>query len=613
MKKSAYRALLIFWVFLYCNVLAQEQLIPLGYNVLLFDVKEQSHTRSALSLPFLDDFSYEGVLPNPEWWINSGAFVNTTFAVDPISIGVATLDGLNGNGIPYDTLSFNFGSIGAADTLSSMAILLAALSPADSVYFSFFFQPGGLGDEPNPESFNVSNYGVAFGDSLVLEFKDIVGSWHHIWSHDGAPMQAFEQVLVPVIDTAFFHDDFQFRFRNYASLIGNYDSWHLDYIKMNSGRNINDTLITDVAIQSYPSSILKNYEAMPWRQFQDFQTTEKASEHFLTIKNNFNVIKNTSYYFESFEAVTSTPIFTSPVQGQNIDANDTATLAFPDFEIPAFNNDSVVITTRYIIGATGDNNTRNDTVDRDQVFSNYLAYDDGSAEATYRLLGSPASLALEFHVNQPDTLRGIAIHYATTDEDISQNLFSLVVWSALNDEDTLYRDDFLKPLYSNTINGFVLYRFGRPVVVTDTFFIGWQQTSLASDVKIDVGYDLNDNASDHLFYNINDGWFPSSFTGAVMMRAVLGEAIPFGVGVQDPVGEKNALVIYPNPVYDKLNIQYAGDEKYEFKILDYSGRTVLSPLQTTTIPVVTLPSGLYFLKATNQESGLSSIHKFIKQ
>jgi hypothetical protein len=83
--------------------------------------------------------------------------------------------------------------------------------------------------------------------------------------------------------------------------------------------------------------------------------------------------------------------------------------------------------------------------------------------------------------------------------------------------------------------------------------------------------------------------------------------------VQDPVGEKNALVIYPNPVYDKLNIQYAGDEKYEFKILDYSGRTVLSSLQTTTIPVVTLPSGLYFLKATNQESGLSSIHKFIKQ
>ncbi|MBA2406683.1 MAG: hypothetical protein H0V65_01635, partial [Chitinophagales bacterium] len=207
-KKFAYTTLIIFSVFIYHTILAQEQLIPLRFNSLLFDTKAQTHTRSAISLPFLDDFSYEGLLPNPEWWINSGAFVNTTFPINPVSIGVATLDGLNGNGVPYDTLSFNFGSIGAADTLSSMPILMATLSSADSLYFSFFYQPGGIGDEPNSEAFNVSNYGVAFGDSLVLEYKDNLGLWHHIWAQDGAPMQSFQQVLVPIIDSAYFHDDF---------------------------------------------------------------------------------------------------------------------------------------------------------------------------------------------------------------------------------------------------------------------------------------------------------------------------------------------------------------------------------------------------------------------
>lgn len=124
------------------NVFAQESVIPLRYNSLLFGKGHQSNIRSSVSLPFVDDFSYNSYTPDSLLWQNSGAFVNTTFPVDPVSIGVVSFDGLNGNGIPYDSLSFSFTSIDSADMLTSMPILLDSLGPADSVYLSFFYQAG---------------------------------------------------------------------------------------------------------------------------------------------------------------------------------------------------------------------------------------------------------------------------------------------------------------------------------------------------------------------------------------------------------------------------------------------------------------------------------------
>ncbi|MBP9884577.1 MAG: hypothetical protein KBF32_14300, partial [Chitinophagales bacterium] len=186
MKKASGIVLICFSIGLSCTVAkAQESLLPLHYNAAQFSLKQQSTVRSAVTLPFVDDFSYSGPEPDVLLWENNGAFINLTFPKDPVSYGVATLDGLDGNGIPYDTSSYSFSTIGPADTLTSMPVLMAGLSAADSVYFSFYYQPGGLGDVPNNQTFNLFNYGVNFGDSLVLEFKDNTGSWHSAWQQDG--------------------------------------------------------------------------------------------------------------------------------------------------------------------------------------------------------------------------------------------------------------------------------------------------------------------------------------------------------------------------------------------------------------------------------------------
>lgn len=597
------------------NSFAQVQLLPLRYNTVLFNHQPNSTIRTAHALPFVDDFSYAGPEPDAGRWINNGAFINNTFPQNPVSIGVATLDGINGNGIPYDTISFNYNSIDTADTITSVPILLEGLVAGDSLYFSFFYQAGGNGDEPNTESFNLFNYGVPYGDSLVLEFKDETGSWHHIWSHDGDSSKPFKQVMIPIKDTIYFHDDFQFRFWNYATVAGNFDQWHIDYVQLNKNRNAADTLINDVAIQYYPTSLLKNYQSMPWKQFAGYQKKEKAPQHLLTAVNNWPDAggKNVARQFiSSFKNPPST-IFTSGVSSININPLFSVVFQLDSFPIPIITADTITIATKYIIVPPNEIDPHyNDTVNRDQVFSNYMAYDDGSAEAIYRLQGTPASLALAFHVNETDTLRGIEIHFANTDVDISQNLFSLLVWSALNDADTLYRDDFLKPKYATELNGFTFYRFSRPVVVTDTFYIGFQQTSIASDLKTDLGFDVNNVGNQHLYYNLFGAWNQSPFPGAVMMRPVMGHDIPFGVGIHELPAQDAGITCYPNPVSDVLNVSSATAHELKLEVLDYTGKLLSTEKGVQAISVLHLPSGFYFLRATDVVTGKVSIHKFIK-
>jgi len=592
---------------------AQEQILPLSFNPVITQSKsvQPSSLRTALGLPFVDDFSYQTIYPDPNNWVDRQAFVNSTFPINPPSFGVATLDGLKENGQPYDSLSHTFSSVGGADTLTSQPILLGSNSPADSVYFSFFYQPGGLGDQPNSAAFNLANFSVGYGDSLVLEFKDNTDSFQHIWAHDGTNATGpFQQVIIGLKNPIFFHDDFQFRFRNYATLIGQYDCWNIDYVKLNSNRSYNDTTITDVAIQYLPTSILKNYQSMPWNQFQDYQATEKADQQSISVKNNFNVVKNTSSSMSAFESVTGNSIFVGTPASQNLAAKSSTVIPFPSFPIQNFAGDSVVIATPFVVKATGDNNINNDSIVRYQVFSNYMAYDDGTPEAVYRLLGSPASLAMKYHLNTPDTLQAIEILFAHTDVNLTPNLFNLIVWKSIDPDSIMLEDNFLLPQFEDILNGFAFYRLSQPLPVTDSFYIGWQQVSLQSDLKMDVGFDFNDTTNEHLWFNVAGYWEQSQKQGTVMMRPVLGKTIPFGVGIS-PVNANNDFKIFPNPASDLIYVSGESND-LQLEVIDYSGRKILSANHQSSIDIRQLAEGMYLLRITDLRSGKTSIQKFVK-
>jgi hypothetical protein len=170
--------------------------------------KLQGQTRggtASLTLPFFDDFSRYSLPTNDpaipsSWqrWSDTCAFINSGFPIAPPTIGVATLDGLRADGYPYNFADeFSYGS---ADTLTSLPIDLSTLTSGDQVFLSFFYQGGGLGNNPD------------VGDSLIVEFYSPFGAgeWARVWtSPEVFPTDNFEQVFIAVNAPQYLLDGFQ--------------------------------------------------------------------------------------------------------------------------------------------------------------------------------------------------------------------------------------------------------------------------------------------------------------------------------------------------------------------------------------------------------------------
>ncbi len=94
-------------VLLLCSfgVVAQSEYVDV---VRFHDVqlKSQSTAESTLKiLPFFDDFAYPYSKPLPSLWQDDDAFVNTAFAKNAKTIGVATLDAMDSNGKLHESVS----------------------------------------------------------------------------------------------------------------------------------------------------------------------------------------------------------------------------------------------------------------------------------------------------------------------------------------------------------------------------------------------------------------------------------------------------------------------------------------------------------------------------
>ena len=114
-------------------------------------------------LPFFDDFSHSRLYPDSTKWTDCGALVNDGFPLCPPNRNAATLDALDANGCVYN---YAISNAFIAEYLTSARIRLDSimepephtLTPADSIYFSFYYQPQGNGMPPETH------------DSLVLQF-----------------------------------------------------------------------------------------------------------------------------------------------------------------------------------------------------------------------------------------------------------------------------------------------------------------------------------------------------------------------------------------------------------------------------------------------------------
>ncbi|OFX60305.1 MAG: hypothetical protein A2046_05725 [Bacteroidetes bacterium GWA2_30_7] len=570
-----------------------------------------------LSLPFFDDFVKTQIYPDNDLWIDNYAYINSTFGFNPPSIGIATLDAVDETGAVYsqaNTTSF------LGDYLTSKPLKLNIGAPDDTtIYLSFLYQSGGLGDIPE------------YKDSLVLEFYSPVDTlWHSVWRSPGDTVKNFRQVLIHISDSIYLQNGFQFRFKNYASITtvpntfirtANVDGWNLDWIYLNKSRSFADTSLNDISIIKLLKPFLSNYETVPWKHFID-NTSLINNSRFTSFFKNYNTetinvtvkqvvtnnISNTQTYFFQGGAVNALPdsiykIYEAFHDGIN--------------PFPADNNDSAEFLLRaYLITDTVSLKAPfrwNDTVSYYQKFYNYYAYDDGSAEMGFGIDGPQASnakVALRFTTLKTDSLRAVQMYFNHTYQDVNDVDFYLTIWNDNNGKpgNIIYQKTDCKVSQSYNKNGFYIYNFDSPMLISGTFYIGWVQPGT---ISLNIGYDIDRDASTYTFWNSYGNWENLSEKGAVMMRPVFGKSFPLGIDELKRT-VNNKLNIYPNPASDILNINISelNNNEGNIEIFDLSGRMIqtVSEIQDK-INISKLENGIYLIRIKNNTEIYSA--KFI--
>ncbi len=628
---------------------AQEVLLPLQYNISKKDhhlnhehvhTSQQKNDKSNhLVIPIKEDFSYPGPYPDARLWSDSFAFVNKGFAINPKSAGTATLDAIDQRGEIYgaaDSLSFLF----PADLLTSQPIRLdsvfendpIALSPSDSVMLSFHYQPQGNGSPPRER------------DSLVLQFLHtpahwkpdpsnpdeniwVEDQWESVWKTTGKSLDDFlmqnDSTFFPFVgvmieDEVYFRDDFRFRFRNYASFpqpnlknpqdfSGISTTWNIDYIMLDRGRNMADSFYYDIAFAEKPQSLLEKYQAMPWNHYIQNPQDYLKARFDVKIAN----LDNTTYnYFYRY--------FIEDEQGSNVRNYSGGSWNISPFAESGFQNyqphaNPIVVpnplpenpanarqfTIYHVIreGLQGDLWPWNDTIYRTQTFDNYFAYDDGTPENGYGLVGNSAKGAVRFFLSTEDTMDAVQIYFNPTFNEVNNKPFVIKVWKNLDPEIVLYESEVHFPDFLEGINQFVTYEFEEPLSVSDTVYVGWQQTTSGF---LHIGFDASNNNSDQIFYNTTGEWTPSIFKGSLMLRPVFGEQVISNIPHQSVSEPTEQLFVYPNPVKGQHLFIKNSDEGImpdtEIIISDIAGKVIYRLSYSNEIDVSALANGIYFIQ-----------------
>ncbi|MFT4758957.1 MAG: hypothetical protein ACI9XO_001027 [Paraglaciecola sp.] len=573
------------------------------------------------NLIFVDDFSYDGPYPNPEMWLDDQVYINNSLGFEPISVGVATFDGLDRSGTPYD---IDFAGIG--DRLTSQPINMSYYDDDSEVYFKFYVQRKGYGLAPS------------FLDSMLVEFKDDNGNWKK--ATDGYPgylgtissdsIEAFQYKVIKIEDDDFFHDRFQFRFSSIVSPAGVGDLWHLDFVTLQAN-NFEESFFRDIAFTKKPTNFLKTYWQMPWNQFEGFEALELQDSVVGELFNHWSDVENADNNSITFlETETNTPVGISP----KFDLEDNLA---PDSrknvkeEISDFNalvsdlqvinaefEEKRVVEVKYnFIITTNNLIPGNDEVKTSIVFDNCLAYDDGTAEtqAFFPDAQGGEQFAQKYHLNVADTITGVKFLFPHLTENITTQQFKWEVYDEMPapDVDPVYESAVLNPFYvdavRDTLQGFTTYRAededGEPMGIelpAGDFWITFIQLSAATR-GIPLGFDLHDSVAvkTNLFAGSDDNFFNFfSFRGILMINPILG-GTPFNSPTSEVQKLTNVMTIYPNPASDKVfvNLLEGNYDDFEVQIFNNLGQLVKVIQLDSEINVDNLGTGLYFLKVNN--------------
>jgi|FLOH01.1.fsa_nt_gi hypothetical protein len=645
-------------------------------------------------LPFFDDFSTSNIFPDQSLWDGRSVFVNKDFPYMPVNIGAATFDAIDSSGNVYSN-----GTIAPfqADKLTSQNIRLDSifipvgrkLTPADSVYLSFFYQPQGVGDDPqlrdslilefsrhtgnmvfshmdsitvnsniylqnpgdtirfldtlwapasmgcNPLVFTIAYVNIPWGDSVTVGCDSVFIpeiDWDLMWFSEGSTLEEFNaiynknmvQVMIPVVDTAYFSDKFRFRFRNYASLANenypaswrsNGDQWNIDYVYLNYNRSAGDTTYRALTFSQRAPSFLRNYEVMPYRQYR-FSPTQNTRESFqMYIANLDNIEHNTKYSYH-VKQVNGTfgydyfggscnllPFYEDGFQkcvgcGAAHACPDVNSLFALDYD-----RDTTSYIIKHYISDSSDQNSIVDSAIYKQGFYNYYAYDDGTPEVGWGVDGATgAQIAYQFALSMSDTLWGVQMYFNRTLNAANEFRFDLLVWSDNNGRpgEEVYRLENQKVEWENGLYRFYPYMLSEPKVMAGVFYIGWEKYQ---PDNMNIGMDANNDKRDKIFYKTDSVWFNASVPGALMIRPIVGSNMV--LSTEEVINDKeiNRIKVYPNPAstyFTFSNEEIKNDPSAELDIINMFGENVVNKKGLIgNINISSLSAGIYIVRVNS--------------
>lgn len=584
----------------------------------------------ALALPFWDDFSLirERGFPNDTLWENSRSiWVNDGMGIDPPTVQVATFDGLDSLGSPYNITDIL--AKGFADKLTSRRIRLDAVPAGgrDSVHLSFFYQIKGRGEAPDPD------------DNLSLWFLDVNGAWIKVWEQSQSSSldpARFYFVSVGMTDDTFFHAGFRFRFQNFARLSGPYDTWNIDYVYLNKGRKAADRSMPDRAISTRMTSPLGRYTCIPITHYRDtFETISVSPKVKLygLLSNNFQPFRYTTRALVT-QRVTGATLRNDILIDDDavpLDPETGAVQVIPPFAqleltlangFPAGSIDAQADSAhvRLELGInTGDDSPltylpiyrpidflRNDSTSHEFTLHDFYAYDDGGAEFGAGLNQPGTELAYAFDLLRPafDTLVAVDIHFPQFGDQSNQNL-TLKIWADAGGQPGSVIHQQNITVTRTTSGRFTTYPLSLTIPVSGRYHVGWKQNSSAI---IPAGLDKNFDSGDRIHFNINGTWEQNTtLAGSLMIRPVFGKGdgtVILGAGDREPTW------LFPNPSEGRFRMPH-GTQVLD--IIDAQGRSVAFDLLTTDSGLdisMKIPlSGFYLLRSVR--SGRAHTHRII--
>lgn len=581
------------------------------------------------TLPFFDDFTEMGNYPSALRWQSPCVFTNSGFPYEPVNYRAATLDLVDDAGTVYTNGSTNpF----IADSLMSVAIRLdsldgQALTPADSVYLSFYYQAGGLGNAPDKFDSLVLCLGYGYEeydtiDGVVYIYEKT--AWKHVWSIPGEESDStFTKVMIPVKDACYFSNRFYVLFYNYGTLPNimypndrsNMDIWNIDFVYLDVNRSIRkEDSYPKVTLSGIEPSFLRRYTSMPYKHYCETSPDVTMNYLYRACASNLDSISHQVHYYSTVEDNNTGTVYA---------VNDTSfvLLEYSDFGNKSFNfrlknfrfpdnqqYDSALFTIRQYIDVVDEYGdvVAGDSIVSTQGFYNFYAYDDGTPEKGYGLSPDDTYLATQFNVSSPEKLYGVQILFnqifTTNPGGMSFRFFDVYVWGNNDGKpgEVIYKLEDQMIEWNENLYQFTYYKFEKPIQVSGTFYVGLRQQEKTS---INIGFDVSRDNSKYNFYKVGEDWKNSSFAGSFMIRPMVGSEYFIGVDENQSVTEE--LNIYPNPARDVLYLDgMNADECAELVIYDVTGRNVKTVSFCNELNVSDLNNGIYMLRVVKVDGSV---------